>query len=256
MKVVAILQARTSSTRLPNKVLLPILGKPMLEHQIDRISRSQKIDQLVVATSIDKSDDAIESLCNKLGVSCFRGDLNDVLDRFYQAANLLEADHIIRLTGDCPLIDPNVIDAVISKHLDNDADYTSNCCPPTFPDGLDVEVLKFSVLKESWKESHLLSHREHVTLYVRDEENNYQLANYSGDIDLSDMRWTVDEPQDLDFVTKVYEELYHKNNNFTTADILKLLEKNNGISLINSAFERNEGLLKSLQQDKLINKGE
>jgi len=255
MKVVAILQARTSSSRLPNKVLLPILGKPMIEHQIDRMSFCKNIDQLVVATSNDKSDDTIENLCNKLGISCFRGDLHDVLDRFYQAAKLLKPDHIVRLTGDCPLIDPKVIDAVITKHLDDRADYTSNCCPPTYPDGLDVEVLRFSVLKESWEKAVLPSNREHVTLYVREKDNNYQLSNYIGDVDLSEMRWTVDEPKDLEFVTKVYEELYHINNNFNTADILELLEDNDDISFINSAIQRNEGLLKSLHQDKLLNKG-
>lgn len=251
MKVVAILQARSSSSRLPNKVLLPILGVPMLEHQISRVTQSKQIDQLIVATSVEKSDDEIEHLCNKINVKCFRGSLNDVLDRFYQAANEVRADHVVRLTGDCPLADPEVIDDVILKHINEEADYTSNCCPPTFPDGLDVEVLKYSSLEISWRDACLSSQREHVTSYVR-EKSGFKLSNYENDIDLSTLRWTVDEINDYFFVIKIYEELYQKNPMFGTSEILKLLEENPKYSTMNSSLNRNEGLLKSLQNDKLF----
>ena len=182
--------------------------------------------------------------------------MDDVLDRFYQAAQTLSTDHIVRLTGDCPLADPDVIDEVIFKHLIEDADYTSNCCPPTFPDGLDVEIFKYSVLVQSWKNAHLPSHREHVTLFIREKVNNYQLANYEGDIDLSHLRWTVDEAEDFDFVTNIYKALYKENYTFKTKDILNLLKNKPGISLINSKFQRNEGLVKSQKQDNIFLNGE
>jgi len=147
--ILAILQARTSSSRLPGKVLKPILGKPMLLLQIERVRRARKIDKLVVATSNDPSDDGIEALCKQHGIDCFRGSLNDVLDRFYRAALTYNPEHIVRLTGDCPLIDPELVDSIIDMHLEGNYDYTSNAIQMTFPDGLDVEILTIKVLKEA-----------------------------------------------------------------------------------------------------------
>lgn len=249
MKVIAVLQARTSSSRLPNKVMLPILGKPMLAHQIERVVKSKKIDKLIVATSKESSDNVIEQLCGELGVACFRGNLDDVLDRFYQTTVHEGAEHIVRLTGDCPLADPNVIDSIISRHLSKNSDYTSNSLPPTFPDGLDVEVMTFNALKKAWENAVLLSEREHVTLYLRREDVGNKIDNYENDFDLSDLRWTVDEPEDFKFVSKIYSELYQKNNNFGLQDVLLLLKKQPELNLINSGFTRNEGLVKSLAND-------
>jgi len=165
--ILAILQARVSSTRLPGKVLKPILGMPMLLRQIERVKQAKLIEQLLVATSDDKSDDPIEQLCRENDIACFRGSLDDVLDRFYQAAKPYQPDHIVRLTGDCPLIDPQLIDEVVVFCLSGDYDYVSNAFEPTYPDGLDVEVFRFPCLQQAWEEAELPSEREHVTLFIK-----------------------------------------------------------------------------------------
>ncbi|MBM3560846.1 MAG: hypothetical protein FJX53_13430, partial [Alphaproteobacteria bacterium] len=154
-KVIAVLQARTSSSRLPGKVLRPLQGRPMLERQIERILRSRRLDRLVVATSDHPEDDPIEALCRTLGVDCFRGALEDVLDRFYRAAASRRPDHVVRLTGDCPLCDPEIIDRVVAHHLEGGYDYTCNVLEPTFPDGLDVEAMTWASLETAWRESGL-----------------------------------------------------------------------------------------------------
>jgi len=251
MMILAILQARVSSTRLPGKVLKPILGKPMLELQIRRILQSKLINRLVIATSTDTTDDSIEQLCKQVGVSCFRGSLNDVLDRFYQAALLWSPEHIVRLTGDCPLIDPEIIDEVITFYLNGNYDYVSNTIEPTFPDGLDVEVFRFLVLKEAWQEAKLPSQREHVTLFIYQQSEKYRLGNYKNPIELSNHRWTVDEPEDFEFVSQIYKELYPINPNFRMADILNFLEKRPELMGLNKKFHRNEGLEKSLREEKI-----
>lgn len=247
--VLAILQARTSSSRLPGKVLMPILGQPMLLRQIDRIKRCQEIDRLLVATSTDPSDDALEVLCRDHGIECFRGSLNDVLQRFVQAASTINPDVVVRLTGDCPLADPALIDAVIRCFLESGEDYCSNCSPPTYPDGLDVEVMRFSCLQEAQREAVLPSHREHVTLFMRRQPERYQLGNYTDFVDRSMLRWTVDEPQDYEFVRQVYEKLYPDNPAFTTQNILDLLDQEPALRLINQQFKRGEGAQKSLLAD-------
>jgi len=251
--ILAILQARVSSTRLPNKVLLPLLGKPMLARQIERIMRSNYIDRLVVATSDESSDDAIEALCGTLGISCFRGSLDDVLDRFYQAAAREEADHVVRLTGDCPLTDPEVIDNVIHEHLVKHNDYTSNCINPTFPDGLDVEVIRYETLKEAWNNADLKSQREHVTPYVYQHPEQFKSSNYyhHGE-NLSHLRWTVDEPGDYELVTEIYQRLYQAKPAFNMNDVLELLEKYPALKTINTHIGRNEGYQKSLLNDAVV----
>ncbi len=251
--ILGILQARTSSSRLPGKVLKPILGMAMLAHQIERVLRSCLIDKLVVATSNDQSDDPVEQLCREMNVDCFRGSLDNVLDRYYQCAVNYNPETIVRLTGDCPLADPVVIDGAIQYFLDNSLDYVTNGgAKPTFPDGLDVEVFTFEALKSAWKNAILPSEKEHVTQYINKRTDIFKNRIYKGKVDLSGLRWTVDEPRDFEFVTRIYEELYPKNPEFTTEDILKLLERRPELSLINSGIERNEGLRKSLLQDKLI----
>jgi len=249
--VVAILQARFSSTRLPGKVLKSILGDPMLLHQLRRIKRSTLIDSLVVATSLDTLDDDIEQLCLRNDIKCFRGSLNDVLDRFYNAAKKFNAKVVVRLTGDCPLTDSSVIDKVIQYYLDNDFDYASNAVDSTYPDGLDVEVFSFEALEQAWKYANLPSQREHVTPFIRD---NFKVGEVKNKIDLSYLRWTVDEPEDFEFVTKIYEMLYESNQNFGFQDVLNLIVKNPELILINSKFERNEGYKKSLIEDEFYKK--
>jgi glutamate-1-semialdehyde 2,1-aminomutase len=253
MRIIAILQARVSSQRLPGKVLKPILGISMLQHQIERISRACRIDQLVVATSTDISDNGIEDLCKNIQVPIFRGHLDDVLDRFYQAAMLYHPEHIVRLTGDCPLIDPEIIDQVIDYYLQGDYDFASNAIEPTFPDGLDVEVFRFRALVDAWKNAKMPFQREHVTSYIYNKPNCFKIGLYKNrEKNLSCLRWTVDEPQDFEFVTRVYEQLYPTNPAFSTVDILKLLDNNPQLNEINHQFKRNEGLQKSLEADQKI----
>lgn len=248
-RVLAILQARISSTRLPGKVLMPILGQPMLLRQIERVRRCVEIDRLLVATSTDPSDDPLAGLCLDSGIECIRGSLNNVLERFIQAARPVNPDVVVRLTGDCPLADPALIDAVIRRFLERNDDYLSNCIPPTYPDGLDVEVMRFSCLEEAHREAVLPSHREHVTLFIRRQPDRYRLGNYEDVVDRSHMRWTVDEMQDFEFVRNVYEALYPNKPDFTTRDILELLEREPRLLSINSQFKRGEGGKKSLLAD-------
>ncbi len=248
--ILAILQARVSSTRLPGKVLKPIMGRPMLALQVERVLQATKIDQLIIATSTDPSDDELESLCEGIHVPCYRGSLNDVLDRFYQAAQTWKPKHVVRITGDCPLIDPVVIDAVIAYYLNGDYDYVSNTVEPTFPDGLDIEIFRFSILEEAWKEASLPSQREHVTPFIHQHPDRYRIGNYRNTEDLSHMRWTVDEAEDFDLINRIYNELYPFDPNFRMADILNLLQQKTEWLSINKQFDRNEGFMKSLQEDK------
>jgi spore coat polysaccharide biosynthesis protein SpsF len=245
----AILQARMSSTRLPGKVLAPILGTPMLARQIERIARTRRVDKLIIATSDDPEDGAIERLCMDLGITCFRGSLDDVLDRYYQAALPHRPDHVVRLTGDCPLVDWTLIDRVVSHHLEGNFDYTSNTIAPTYPDGLDVEVFRFACLEEAWREATRPSQREHVTPYLK-SGNRFRTANVAAPIDHSNLRWTVDEPEDLALVRTVYEELYPKNPNFTAEDVFELFQQRPDLKFINSRHERDTGYAESILRER------
>jgi len=250
--ILAILQARLSSTRLPKKILKPVLGKSMILRQIERLQRSKQIGKLVVATSNELSDDPLELLCRENNIQCFRGSLDNVLDRYYQAASMHNPDYVVRLTADCPLADPAVIDDVISFYMAGNYDYASNAVSPTFPDGLDIEVFKFSCLEQAWKEAQLSSEHEHVTPYIYNNPQKFKLGNFENTIDLSHLRWTVDEPEDFEFVTKVYESLYPINPEFSMNDILDLLSKQPDLMTINNMFARNEGYQKSLDEDSIV----
>ena len=247
--VLAIVQARLSSTRLPGKVLMLILGRPMLWRQLERVKRAKSIDRLIVASSDHPEDRQLVDMCREFGVECYCGSLDDVLDRFYQAARLYQASHIVRLTGDCPVADPQVIDAVIDCYRSGDCDYASNINPPTFPDGLDVEVMRLDCLEQAWREAKLPSQREHVTPFIRQQPQRFKLVNFANDTDLSHLRWTVDEPQDFEFITKVYEALYPTDSGFSMLRILSLLEKQPHLCDLNAGFERNEGFEKSIMDD-------
>lgn len=248
--ILAILQARVSSTRLPGKVLKPILGTPMILLEIERIKRSKLIDRLVVATSTDKTDDSLETLCNEENIPCFRGKLDDVLDRFYQTALENKPEHIVRLTGDCPLIDPSIIDQTVSFYIKNNFDYAGNAVEPTFPDGLDVEVFSFSCLKQAWEEATLLSEREHVTPFIHNNPERFRIGHFKNSIDISHLRWTVDELLDFELINKIYRALYTDNPMFSTNDVLNLLKKYPELEYYNTKFSRNEGYQKSLAKEK------
>lgn len=252
IKVLALLQARTSSTRLPGKVMKPILGVPMILRQIERLRRAVMIDQLTVVTSTEASDNALASLCAANGVSCFRGSLNDVLDRFYQAAHHVNPLHVVRLTADCPLTDPCLIDQVIRFHLEGEYDYVSNSVEPTYPDGLDVEVFRFNRIEQAWLEATLPSMREHVTPFLYQQPQRFKIGQYKGAPNLSHLRWTVDEPLDFKLVERIYTMLYPANPAFTTQDILQLLGEHPELQALNTNIQRNEGMVKSLQQDVAV----
>jgi spore coat polysaccharide biosynthesis protein SpsF len=252
--VIAMIQARMNSTRLPNKVLIDIKGKPVIRHVYDRVSLSKYVDKTIVATSISESDSQIEDYCIKNSILVYRGNEEDVLDRFYNVAikfNANEEDAIVRITADCPLIDPDVIDRVVKEYFSNGKiQYASNIRPPTYPDGLDVEVFSFRLLKEMWENAKLKSEREHVTQYVRNNMNKIIISNIENNIDLSHLRWTLDEKEDLLFIRHIYDALYNEDKLFTMADIEKLLKTNPYLLKINNEFNRNEGLIKSLKEDE------
>jgi spore coat polysaccharide biosynthesis protein SpsF len=245
--VLAILQARVSSSRLAGKVLKPILDRPMLQHQIDRIRRAESLDALVVATSVDASDDPVAALCERAQVACFRGSLDDVLDRFHQAARPYSPRIVVRLTGDCPLIDPMIIDRVVDFFRSGDFDLARTA--DTFPDGLDVEVMRIEILEQAWKSATRPSDREHVTLFVNRQPERFRIGEYGSATDLSHLRLTVDEPQDFELVRAIYETLYPSNPAFTTDDVLGLLAARPTLVDLNRAVQRNAGLQRSLEAD-------
>jgi len=248
--IIAIIQARMSSTRLPGKVLKKICGKPMLQHQIERVLRSTKIDQLVVATSLDETDEPIEKFCSTINVDCFRGSLDDVLDRYYQVAKKYKPTHVIRLTGDCPLTDPMVLDNMINYYLSDGYDYVCNTQVATYPDGLDAWIFSYKLLVNAWKNARLPSEREHVTMYFKNNSDKFKLGSLEYKEDLSSLRWTVDELEDLELLTILFNELYKKNKIFEMADVLSLLEKRPELKTYNTQFIRDQGLLNSLEEDK------
>jgi spore coat polysaccharide biosynthesis protein SpsF len=221
--MLTILQARMSSTRLPGKVLAPLAGAPMLQRQVERVQRARRIGRLVVATSADRSDNPIEALCQEIGVACHRGPLDDVLARFQGALEAFgPTDHLVRLTGDCPLADWEVIDATIARHLETEADYTSNTLTLTFPKGQDVEVMKAEHLAAAAREAADPYEREHVTPFLYRHPERFRLVNLERDPPAPDLRWTVDTPEDFAFVTRVYEALYPANPAFTSDDVIRL----------------------------------
>lgn len=252
-KVAAIVQARTSSSRLPGKVLKEILGKPMILLELERLQRCKLIDEILLATSIDESDTALAETVKAAGYPVYQGNLDDVLDRYYQCARQSNPAHVVRITGDCPLIDPQVADAVIEKHLRDKNDYTGNVLgETTFPDGLDTEVIKFSALEQAWKDAKLPSEREHVTQYIIKHPEIFRQGSLLCEIPgLGNERWTVDEPEDFRFISEVYERLYPAKPDFTLKDVLNLLGRYPELRSINQGFERNEGLLKSLKEDEI-----
>ncbi len=233
--ILAIVQARMSSTRFPGKVLEPILGEPMLGRQIMRIRRWKRIDRLIVATSDQSSDDSIADFGARSGIACYRGALLDVLDRFYAAAKAFgPAEHIVRLTADCPLADWQVIDDCIALHLADGADYSSNALQRSFPDGLDVEVFRMVVLERMWRDACESDEREHVTLYVGRHPDLFRIAHHRQAKDLSSLRWTVDTPADLAMVRAIYAALLAEKPEFRQDDILALLHERPDIVALNA----------------------
>ncbi|MFC1709968.1 cytidylyltransferase domain-containing protein [Candidatus Omnitrophota bacterium] len=254
MRIVSIIQARMASTRLPKKILLDLGGKTVLEQVVSRARASKHIDEVVVATTVSKQDLAIVNLCSGLGISVYCGSEEDVLDRYYQTARLFNAQHIVRITSDCPVIDPKIVDDVIDLHLKEKADFTANIIKETFPDGQDVEVFTFKSLNKAWQEANLLSEREHVTPFIKRNPDIFKLVNLESKVNLIQKRWTLDSSEDYEFLKKVFEALYKQNPLFGMEEILKFIERHPSVELINQHIARNEGYAKSLKEDHKVSR--
>jgi glutamate-1-semialdehyde 2,1-aminomutase len=239
MKIVAIVQARMGSTRLPNKVMKPIGGVPMIEMLLSRLSKAEELDQIIVATSIDVRNQPLVEHVQKLGYACEQGSENDVLDRFVQAAKKHQADVVVRITGDCPLVDPDLVDEVIRRFRVACVDYFSNIQPPTYPNGLDVEVFTLKALEQASRETNKPFDREHVAPYLR-ESGRFKIDAMQYSQDLSDLRWTVDESVDFTVIEAVFQ-YFHPRTDFTWEEVLDLQQQKPEIFIINQHINRNEG---------------
>lgn len=255
MKYLVLIQARCGSTRFPNKVLADLSGKTDLQWVIERVKRSKLIDEVIVITSIEKNNLPLIQLCTQLDTRVFVGSEEDVLDRYYQAAKLLQPEYVIRITADCPMFDWRYLDMAIEQ-MENDSslDYIGEFTD-SFPDGLDVEIMKYSALQQSWKNAGLLSEREHVTQYIRKHPEIFKLQNLECPIpELSSKRWTLDEDSDYEMICKVYEYFTGMGKeDFVTEDVLDFLSVHPEVEALNSGIVRNEGLKKSLEEDRIIN---
>lgn len=228
MRKVAIIQARMGSTRLPGKVLKKVLNRPLLEYQLERIAKADELDSYVVATTTKDQDGAIVKLCEKLGVPVFRGSEEDVLARYFAAASCYQADIIIRLTSDCPLIDPHLIDQMIQTYCSqpNQYDYVSNVIERTFPRGMDIEVFSYEALAKCHQQAKQKSDREHVTRYMYQHPKQFKLLNVENRQDQSEHRWTVDTWEDFKLVKKIIESFYPQQPDYTMEDVLTLIQMN------------------------------
>jgi spore coat polysaccharide biosynthesis protein SpsF len=250
VKIVAIIQGRIDSTRLPGKVLADICGKPMLHYVVSRARQACTLSLLAVATSDQATDDVIVDFCQTNGVPYFRGSRDDVLDRYYHTAKYFQADVVVRLTADCPLLDPAIIDKVVETFIAGQFDYASNTLELTYPDGLDTEVFTSKALEIAWNEARLLSEREHVSPYIIKRADLFRIGSVKHNRNLSYFRWTVDQRQDLELVRQIYRCLGN-NANFRLDDLVNLFRAHPELNSINAGVDRNEGYLKSLQLDAL-----
>jgi spore coat polysaccharide biosynthesis protein SpsF len=252
-RVIAIIQARMGSSRLPGKVLLDIAGESMLARVVARTSRAESLDQVLVATTTDASDDPVAAWCDSIGISYTRGEVHDVLDRFYQAARQAKAEMVVRITADCPAIDPVLIDDCVNTLLDGSFDFTCNRLPPpftrTYPIGLDTEVCTYAALEKAWNEATETFQREHVMPYLYEgvklsvvsnqlsagvSKRRFKIAQLHHDPDYGQMRWTVDTPKDLEFMRQVYHR-FDGRDNFSWQAVVDLLRREPDLAAINSS---------------------
>jgi spore coat polysaccharide biosynthesis protein SpsF len=252
-RTVAIVQARTGSVRLPAKVLLDLGGQPVLVRVVERTRRASLVDEVVVATTLEPEDEAIEALCRQRNYPCFRGSLHDVLDRYYQAARHFDAGVIVRITADCPLIDPTLIDEAVDKFRQREVDFAANRLPPpfhrTYPIGLDVEVCTFAALARAWREADQPFQREHVMPYLYEglptasshatedvfaqSPRGFRLLLLNHAVDYGTFRWAVDTPQDLEAMRQVYAH-FHNRDDFSWQDVLRLYQQKPELARINA----------------------
>lgn len=244
MRTVAIIQARMGSSRLPGKVLLDIAGQPMLARVVERARRAKTVDEVMVATTIDPSDDPIVDFCQERGIAYYRGSVFDVLDRFYGAARQAGAELIVRITADCPVIDPAVIDLVVEAFHEQSADFACNRLPPpakrTWPIGLDTEVCAFSGLERAWKEASLPYEREHVMPYFYDEPGRFKVAVVEHEPDYGALRWTVDTAEDLALLREIFSH-FGGRDDFSWQEVRQLIEREPQLALINAGVRHKIG---------------
>jgi spore coat polysaccharide biosynthesis protein SpsF len=252
-KIICIIQARVNSTRLPNKILKEIEGIPLISHVIERIKTVKTIQQIILATTTNTNDKILSEISKKHNINFFSGDEDDVLNRFFQAATKFHGNPIIRITGDCPLIDPTLISQIIEFFQKHDFDYVSNTIDRTFPDGLDVEIFSYDLLKEIHEKSKWSSEREHVTPFVAKNPHRFKIYHYKTKHDFSHLRWCVDEENDLLLIRKIFDKM-KPNKFFTMNEVLQLILKNTALSEINCSTTTNEGYKKSLDNDRIITK--
>jgi spore coat polysaccharide biosynthesis protein SpsF (cytidylyltransferase family) len=253
MKYLVMIQARCGSTRLPNKVLKDLCGKPALQRMIERVQRSTLADEVMVVTSVNRENLPILALCASIGVRVGVGAEDDVLDRYYQTAKLIRPEYVIRLTADCPCFDAELLDLALQE-MAEDTDYMG-MTSESFADGLDLEIMKFSALERAWKEADHSFEREHVTQYIIRHPELFRLQIFEWSVGyFGDHRWTVDEPEDFELVKKVYEhfELELGRDDFGYRDILDFLNSHPEIKALNRMYTRNEGLAKSIREDRIV----
>ena len=253
MKYLVMIQARCGSTRLPNKVLKDLCGKPALQRMIERVQRSTLADEVMVVTSVNRENLPILALCASIGVRVGVGAEDDVLDRYYQTAKLIRPEYVIRLTADCPCFDAELLDLALEE-MAEDTDYMG-MTSESFADGLDLEIMTFSALERAWKEADHSFEREHVTQYIIRHPELFRLQNFESPVGyFGDHRWTVDEPEDFELVKKVYEhfELELGRDDFGYRDILDYLNSHPEIKELNRMYTRNEGLAKSIREDRIV----
>ena len=242
MKTVVVIQARRGSTRLPNKVLLPLAGATLLERMIERVRAASTPFETIVATTTLREDDVIESLCEKMDVACARGNVTDLLDRHIMAAESLGAEAVVKIPSDCPLIDPAVIDRVLGFFLKNAPlyDYAGNLHPASWPDGNDVEIMSMDALRQAWREATQPSHREHTTPFIWTQPDRFTIGNVAWETGFdysATHRWTIDYAADYAFIRAVYDRLYSESRPvFTVTDILNLLGREPGLASLNRAY--------------------
>lgn len=234
------IEARMTSSRLPGKVLLPLVGRPALERMVERVRRARGIDQIIVATTVNRTDDPIAELAQSLGIGCHRGSEEDVLQRVLDAANAYRIDVIVELTGDCPLIDPEVISAVVATYREAGVDYVSNCLSSrTFPLGMETQVFATRVLADVARRTSSAEDHEHVSLYIYRHPELYSLLNHPAPAHFqSDLRLTLDTPADYELIRRVYETLYPANPEFGLADILALMKRQPELRSLNAGVQQ------------------
>jgi len=243
MKTVAIIQARMGATRLPGKVLKPLCGEPVLAHVVRRVKAASRLDAAVVATTVSPGDDVVAAACPALGAGCFRGSEQDVLSRYYGAAQMAGADIIVRITADCPLYDPMLLDRMLASFVMPDAtgsvpDCMSNVIERCFPRGLDTEIVTFAALERTHREATQTYEREHVIPYIYQHPDRFRLRSYTEEPNLSEHRWTLDTPEDWELIEAIYHELHRADRLFTTDDVLNLLKKRPELTKINAHVEQ------------------